>query len=534
MKYLKYVFFSIIAIVTLPLIVNAEDVNVIVKDNPSSTNVLCEITAEKGVSTVNDLKDLLHANCNIDVNEYMIAVRGYDEASGSEVVCNDFSCWGPTDNWQTTIFIYAKDHTRKEYTINSIPPKNENMAEDIFETNYELFDSYGFKSCNETFDVCSFIDYENAKVYDNVIINYNYNKTIALLAQTLINAGLMDKTEFDMTDTELLHYFNYGGSFINYATSFKNQLSNLNFSFDMDQRGGSDEPFETGAIGFYKFMYNDVLYGVKEFMSVTGKHIVYVPTDSSDKKQALEDRLKDLFGDNLKLTVTESDKTINECLNDFGLEPIEGGNEHYYILTVNDENNYRYLMQYNVIVKKDSSKINNNVSFKSNDLITGVVVATDENIPLDTLVKVVQLDSGETYEKILQTLNITEGEMFDISLKSISQNKQITKLDNGKFLVTIPIPEKYKDKTSFVVYYVDSNNNVIAYEAKADGKGNVTFETDHFSIYTLAITEKANEESKEEPVINNPGTLDSINFYGITLIISFIGIGLVIKRIKAN
>ena len=61
------------------------------------------------------------------------------------------------------------------------------------------------------------------------------------------------------------------------------------------------------------------------------------------------------------------------------------------------------------------------------------------------------------YDKFLAvddiSFEIEEGEMFDISLTSISQKKSITKLDNGKFLVKIPIPEKYNGKklTKFIL-----------------------------------------------------------------------------------
>lgn len=487
MKKIKFNVILILSILLIPSYAFAEEVTVRVKTNPSSQEVQYSIPAEKDVTTLAEIKEAL-VNQGVNLDNYIIFNGNYEEPSDTDIICNSevgFRCDGMTNNKFTNLYLMEKNHTKKEYTLNSIPATDESMARSIFETNWELFEPLSFGSCNNTFNLCTFLDYMNFMAFDNVEIKYNYDEKIAQLAQSIIDEGLIDQTNFNLTDTEFLHYINYGGSLANYASSFKNQLSNLNFRFELDQRGGSADPFETGAIGFYKFMYNDSLYAVKNFMSVTVSHIMYIPTDTTNVEEAIRARLNDLFGENINFEITESDETINEYLSNHGLQVIADGNQHYFIFTINNENDYRYGLEFYIIPKKDSSKINNNVSFKSNDLITNVSVSTYESIPLDTLINVNHLISGDEYSKIIKALNTEEGEVFDIKLYSKAQNKNITKLDNGKFLVSIPIPEKYEGK-DLVVYYVDENNNITEHKVTVkDGKA--TFETDHFSIYTLSI-----------------------------------------------
>lgn len=552
MKFNFKLFIAIIfGIIIFPLTVSAEDITVRIKKSPIyDSPVLYTITGERDVTTVSDVKQALVNEYNIDLNDYIFAISGYDEAAGSEVLCaSPFTCYTDANEDYAYLFMYEVDHTKKEYTLNSIPPKDEEMLSGLVETNYEIFEPLSIRSCNDAFDKCTFVDYQEFKFYDNVVIKYNYDKIIAQVAQAFIDNGLLNNTEFTLTDTELLHYFNYGGSLANYATSFKNQLFNTNFAFEMDQRGGADEPFETDAIGFYKFLYNDTLYAVKEFMSITALHYVYIPTDATNEKEALENRLNDIFGDELHLTVTESAGTINQKLDEYQMDPIEDGDKHYFILTVTGTNDYREGMEFNVITIKDSSKINNNVSFKSSDLITNVSVSTDEALPLDTLVNVKQITSGNDYTNIIKALDVEEGKVFDINLKSISQNKSITKLDNGKFLVSIPIPEEYEGKY-LVVYYVDAANKVTPYSVTVKD-GYATFETDHFSIYTLAINKtddtnndttatkesdsnaqtKTDDNTIASSSINNPATGDNIFDYFTLFIFSVFSL-IIVRKYK--
>ena len=126
-----------------------------------------------------------------------------------------------------------------------------------------------------------------------------------------------------------------------------------------------------------------------------------------------------------------------------------------------------------------------NTEYKSSDVATDVTVSSGDNsIPLDTRIKVEQLASGTVYEKIIKTLNVKDNLTFDINLYSGSLEKNITKLSNGKFEVKIPVDSKLKDK-SLVAYYVDEKLGVQEHEVTIKD-GYAMFETDHFSVYTLA------------------------------------------------
>jgi predicted nucleic acid-binding Zn-ribbon protein len=404
------------------------------------------------------------------------------------------------------------DNTEKKYTVKSIPPKDEMMAQSIFETNYELFEPLYFKECDDTFTTCTFVDGMASKAYTNVKITYDYDESIAVVAQKAVDEGLIDNNKFEATDVELLNYLLYGGSLANYTSSFKNQLSNYNFVSEIDQRGGAAGPFNTAAIGFYRATYNGTIYAIKDFIEINAPHIIYIPDDATNKVEAVKNRLKDIFGDDAsKLKVTESTDTINELLTAFGEDTVGAqGDETYLIIENNNEDCYYYGMQMFFAVVKDSSKVNNTVSFKSSDLLTNVTVETDSDIPLDTIVGVNHITSGDSYNNIISVLAVEDGEVFEINLNSIAQKRNITKLENGKFLVKIPVPSKYEGK-ALIVYYVDEDNNITPYEVTVSD-GYATFETDHFSTYTLTTT------------VANPATGDNVLNYIIMFIISTIGL----------
>ena len=123
--------------------------------------------------------------------------------------------------------------------------------------------------------------------------------------------------------------------------------------------------------------------------------------------------------------------------------------------------------------------------YKSSDVATDVTVeSNDSSIPLDTRINVNKLTSGSVYEKIINTLKVKDNLTFDIKLFSNSLDKYISKLANGKFQVKIPVDEQFIGK-SLMVYYVDDNKQIQKYDVTVKD-GYAVFETNHFSIYTLA------------------------------------------------
>lgn len=141
------------------------------------------------------------------------------------------------------------------------------------------------------------------------------------------------------------------------------------------------------------------------------------------------------------------------------------------------------------------------------------------------MIKVDKLIPGDIYNKIMKILNVTNSETFDISLFAKSISKYITKLEDGSFEVRIPIKESLQNK-NLIVYYVDDEGKKEEYEVTIEN-GYAKFNTNHFSIYTLA--EKPITKNEE---IKNPETSDKIIYDFIIGATSILGIALTIKLLK--
>ena len=144
---------------------------------------------------------------------------------------------------------------------------------------------------------------------------------------------------------------------------------------------------------------------------------------------------------------------------------------------------------------KDSSKVfNDEIKVITSDTSSEVTISASSVIPLDTLIQVARLTSGEDYEKIVNLLkdvvNTNSLEMFDLKLFSKSINDYITTLDDGNFEVKLPLSEELKGKENLIVYFVDEDDNLEVHPVRLSDDGNFAiFTTDHFSIYTLGESE---------------------------------------------
>ncbi len=138
---------------------------------------------------------------------------------------------------------------------------------------------------------------------------------------------------------------------------------------------------------------------------------------------------------------------------------------------------------YKFVIIKDDDKLAV-PSYATVDLNTNVAVTTDSPaVPLDTVIEVDKLTEGEEYDRIIAALDAERSVSFDIKLHSGSLDKYVTKLENGRFEVKIPVPEEFKGK-ALVVYYVDADGKATPHTVTPDGDY-ATFVTDHFSVYTL-------------------------------------------------
>ena len=172
---------------------------------------------------------------------------------------------------------------------------------------------------------------------------------------------------------------------------------------------------------------------------------------------------------------------------------------------------------YKFIVVKDDTK-QTVPAYASTDFKTDASVSADSSqMPLDTVIKVEKITHGAEHERICGILEIQDGEIFDIKLYSGSLDDYIRQIQNGKFKVRLPVKNEYKNK-QLVVYYVDAKGNTTKYAVTV--KNNYAFfETDHFSIYTLAVEPPVTPPTSAAPTgissgLTSSGTAASLTSAG--------------------
>jgi len=287
----------------------------------------------------------------------------------------------------------------------------------------------------------------------------------------------------------------------NYSGELKEYLGNANVDFRVTMIGaGADSDLYLEANGDAVVLVNGVMYAAAPY-SVSGvvEHIIYVPDGTDTDKDALiaaaQKRINEYLGSDTKVVVsyggafnTLSDEWYDDqeiyrqdMLDGLGLDVTP---EHYFIATAGD-------MQYKFLIVPDSSKMIT-PTYKTVDATSNVTITSDAaGIPLDASMRANQLTSGDTYDEIIKTLGVDENVTFDLSIYSCSKLEYISSLTDSMFQVSIPIPDNLKDK-KLVAYYVDEEGEVIRYPAEPIDDCAV-FETNHFSIYTIAEGEAAEE-----------------------------------------
>ncbi len=309
----------------------------------------------------------------------------------------------------------------------------------------------------------------------------------------LINYWL---TCYEYYDPEIDEYFFDDNieDLINYSGEFKQFIDYKNFK--LDPRMGDGDFFYTMVGGFAEFKYRDTVYAVKP-IGAKAEHIIYVSDETGDTPQELmaaaQERIDGYIGSG-KITLAIADV-------------VEGIDETFFETTING-------MYHTLLIRKDSSKMVT-PQFLNVDVASAVIVAsTDASIPLDTMISVDNTTGSDEQQKLLYALNVDDGETYDIKLNSGSLDRNITKLENGKFTVALPIPERLNGK-KLKVYYMDDKGAITEYDVIAN-EGFAVFETDHFSEYTLA----ASTENKND--VNKDGVLNICDLVEISEVINSI------------
>lgn len=181
----------------------------------------------------------------------------------------------------------------------------------------------------------------------------------------------------------------------------------------------------------------------------------------------------------------------------------------------------------NYVVKENKvlSTEDKNVTFESEEAIdsTYTLQVTEKE---DEKVEKTVTDLYEENTKVKDTEVVV---IYDIN---VMKDKEVVKMENGKYTITVTLP---KDKLGFEVYkviYVNEEGKASeTLDAKvADGK--LVFTTTHLSTYAVVGYNNVEEEEKKE---ENPETGD-LNLVLIALVISLGTVGVVVtsKKISAK
>ena len=458
--------------------------------------------------------------------------------------------------------------------VKSVPPTNE--SEGYFVSELVSYEYEGYyidaSTYNSTYTKANIVSFDG-NVEKEVEIVYEYDKDVKKVVDSIIAKLPDEQTDFTLTDMEYIKYILDTGELVvqnpedeisiaTYCSELKKFIDYKNFV--IEPRMGDDGYFFTYKAGNATFKYEGTVYGYVDKLGVYAKAAVYVKDDETDIVNTIKERVSKLCPD-VEVKVEKTDFTIEEFLqgeeNAFGYYYDESpwlqqgfATKDAYIETMMDEYYYNedapchflldaeantYGMQIGDLmlefaVIKDSSKVSNDLELVTNDVNTNITISTtSKSIPLDTLISVAKVTSGEEYEKIIKILDVTNSETFDLKLFSKSAGDYITKLDDGTFEVKIPISESLKGK-DLTVYYVNKNDVIEEYEVTIKD-GYAIFNTDHFTIYTLAEKAESETETKEEEKgekDNTPktGTVDIMGYVITLTIMSALGIVILKKN----
>jgi len=359
-------------------------------------------------------------------------------------------------------------------------------------------------------------------------VKTSVNSVLSKIANK-INNNLTEENGFILEDLYLINYLNAStkGMDSSLALNFSKDLITLtkggNISYKYDSRLGSFTP--TGLWGFTGgnviVYYNGVAVGTTR-IGLTTSNVLYVPSDTANTDEAriaaALKRIKEYLGTTKGITITvggtlESLNNDGFTWKDYGFVDDKTSGTNYYNVTINGET-YKF-----AICMKNANDLET-PEYLASDILSNISIkSSSTELPLDTAITVKPVTSDE----IKKALGTSVYAAYDISLYSNAKQVNITKLENGKFIVSIPVPEHLKGK-EITVYYINSNDKLEEHIATVKD-GIASFETNHFSTYVLA--EKVAEE--------NPQTFDGIRnsiVIGTVSLIGLIGATVYLKKVK--
>lgn len=374
-------------------------------------------------------------------------------------------------------------------------------------------------------------------------ITHKVNSNIAKEAEALLKqAGSYDNPQvYYLEDLSLINYLKYStlNDFhdywiksplyvLNYVEEF-NQLSHSikntdSFEYQYLSSSGNGDPFWQKASLKYMIINDDTRYGLLSTNAYL-RNIIYVPENIDDYEKYVQNKINNYFGSNdikvkkvgsltkYEQLIGDEIEIINWLEEDSHFDKTKLADSNYYRITIN-ENAYDF-----ILFKGNEEQLGSPI-LKLNNKNSNIKISTiSGEVPLDTKMNSTKALIEDSIEKIGTDKYIA----YNINLYS-SALGNVTNIKNGKFTVTIPIPEELKSK-KLVVYYINDKGIKEKYNVTIKDS-NVSFDTNHFSTYVLA------EESSSIEKIENPETGDNIYYFIYLSLVSTIFIIILFINLK--
>lgn len=372
----------------------------------------------------------------------------------------------------------------------------------------KIFDIYYYDYASGTQEI-----HRVEAVYTGSIDSVAYEKAKNLMANLPVDDpdNPYSNSSFKIVDMEVINMWASGfnpdaetSKFLegmaNYSGELKKYLGNSNIDFKVVYVGaGEDTDLFLVSIGESVAAIDDVICAKSSHsIGAVAEHVIYVPDETAVTREALmaaaQKRINDYLGDESKVVLSyggafnticdpwnsETDPTheVNTGYRQFMLDTLGlAAPEHYFTATVNGHS-------FKLLIVPNSSKMIT-PTYKTVDIVSNVTIASEApEIPLDTSIRASKLTSGTTYENIIDKLGVEDNVTFDLKIYSYSQDQYISSVSSDKFKVSIPISTELKGK-NLAAYYVDDSGAIKEYAVEVVDNVAV-FETDHFSIYTVA------------------------------------------------
>lgn len=321
-----------------------------------------------------------------------------------------------------------------------------------------------------------------------------------------------------MTETDIDSIWSQNAArHLKFSKDFIEISNGSDVSFYLETRCGGGGEMYLYAMGETSLFYDNYNYA-NICTGIYLQRVLYIPENTKETPEAYvkaaQKRIDDYLGkeNEVKVTYGGSLSSLGEDEEDVIQREKTDGN--YYNVTIKDETYKFYIM-------KGSNKQLEKPKYKGKHIKSNIKITTDNpTVPLDTHLTIETIKNKDI-ENVIGTDNYYA---YDIKLYSDTKNASIKKINNGQFLVSIPLDSSF-DGENVIVYYLDNNNKLKKYETIVKD-GVASFETDHFSTYILA------EETVEEDTFNNTteneDMLDDTPKTGTTNLFQYVMIAIVI------